>query len=78
MNLGREFVNAVRASGQQRTAFHHTIETGNKTEAFTDSASASTSLPVVHLLLDVKTCWDFTYNMINHLCALRQACVILH
>lgn len=49
--LEREFVSAIRASGQRQTGFRQTIKTGNETEAFTDSASVPTSLPVLQLVL---------------------------
>lgn len=74
IELGRECVWALRASGHRWANFHQTIEHGNENQSFTTSDGESVTLPVVQLLQDVKTCWDSTYFMINHLRTLHQVC----
>ena len=73
VELDRECVRALHSSGQRRSNFRQTIQSGNENQSFT-SDSKCISLPVVQLLQDVRTRWDSTYFMINHLCTLCQVC----
>jgi len=68
---GREIVHSIRSSGQHHSNFQLTIKSGNEQESFANETSQWISLPVLELLHDVKTRWDSTYFMINHLRALR-------
>jgi len=73
IKLGRECVHALRASGQHWSNFRQTIQSGNENQSFTSDGECI-NLPVVQLLWDVRTHWDSTYFMINHLRTLHQVC----
>ncbi|KIK79312.1 hypothetical protein PAXRUDRAFT_44975, partial [Paxillus rubicundulus Ve08.2h10] len=63
----RDVVCTVRLSGQCWTNFWQTILSGNEQEWFVNDTGDIVKLPVVQLLCDVRTHWDSTYYMINHM-----------
>lgn len=67
---GREVVCTVRKSGQCHSNFQQTIKSGNEQEWFINQSGQPITLPVVELLHNVKTRWDSSYLMMNHLHAL--------
>lgn len=73
--LGREVVQALRASGQRRDQFKETIKDGNtRRHFFVDGQHDAISLPVLELLRDVRTRWDSVYYMMRRLRELRPVC----
>ncbi|KAF9231412.1 hypothetical protein BU15DRAFT_7981, partial [Melanogaster broomeanus] len=70
IGCGRDVVYTIHSSGQHRIAFQQTILSGNEQERFVNDTGDIVKLPVVQLLRDVRTRWDSTYYMINHMRAL--------
>ena len=71
LDLVRRTVRAVRSSTQRWEFLKQVISDGNKSGRFKDASGETMNIPLLHLLLDVKTCWDSTYLMIARFLALR-------
>ncbi|KIK77307.1 hypothetical protein PAXRUDRAFT_167311 [Paxillus rubicundulus Ve08.2h10] len=74
IGYGRDVMHTVHLSGQRWTNFWETILSGNEQEWFINDTGDIVKLPVVQLLCDIRTRWDSTYYMINHMQALQQVC----
>ncbi|KIK12451.1 hypothetical protein PISMIDRAFT_120879 [Pisolithus microcarpus 441] len=70
VSICQNIVHVIRASGQQRKAFHDMIVIGNANQWFTEDP---TEVPTMELLRNVKTWWDSAYFMINRMRALHLA-----
>ncbi|KIK79652.1 hypothetical protein PAXRUDRAFT_160772, partial [Paxillus rubicundulus Ve08.2h10] len=69
---GRAIICTICSSGQCHSNFRQTLVLGNKQEWFINDKGNIIRLPVFQLIHNVKTWWDSTYYMINHLCTLQK------
>jgi hypothetical protein len=76
IEMGCNIVQAIRVSGLCRDNFMDTVKTGNIKGWFKSPAGEAQQVPELELLRDVRTRWDSTYMMINHLCALHPVCTV--
>lgn len=72
LELVRAIVRAIRSSSQCWEFLQQVISDGNKSGRFKDATGETTKIPLLHLLLDVKTRWDSTYLMIERFLTARS------
>ncbi|OJA15350.1 hypothetical protein AZE42_12785, partial [Rhizopogon vesiculosus] len=72
VELGRQTVKAIHASGQWRKEFAHLIKSCNSSGLFKLEGKV-VQVPQYQLLQDVSTRWDSTYFMMNGLRAMHVA-----
>ena len=65
LDLVRRIVRAVHSSSQRWEFLRQLITDGNKNGRFKDASGKAIKVPLLQLLLDVKTRWDSTYLMIK-------------
>jgi hypothetical protein len=65
----------LHSSDQRKQDFKEVIKNRNKSEWFRGVDSSVIVVPDLEPLHDVKTRWDFTYAMIEHLVALRPVSI---
>lgn len=71
----RSLIRAIRASGQRQDALADIIVRGNTAGMWVDAQQHVISLDVKKLLLDVRTRWDSTFQMLVRLHELKQVCI---
>jgi hypothetical protein len=76
LDLVRRIVRAIRSSNQRWEFLKQLISDGNKSGRFKDASGKTIKVPLLHLLLDVKTRWDSTYLMIERFLAASLVCEI--
>ena len=65
LDLARRIICAIRASSQQWEFLKMLISDSNKNGRFKDARGNTIEVPLLQLLLDVKTHWDSMYLMIK-------------
>jgi hypothetical protein len=76
LDLVRRIIRRIRASNQRWEFLKQLISDGNKNRRFKDAAGNVIEVPLLQLLLDVKTCWDSTYLMIKRFLNAHPVCQI--
>jgi hypothetical protein len=72
----RAVVHILRSSDQRKQDFKEVIKNGNKSGWFRGINSFAIVVPNLEPLCDVKTQWDSTYAMIEHLVVLRPVSIL--
>lgn len=68
INLGRNVVRVIRASGTRRDSFNAVIENGNRKRLFKQGDPPHiVTLKMLELLRSVPTRWDSAYTMLKRL-----------
>ena len=68
----RKLIKAIRASGQRQAEFSGVIESGNKAGWWKSAEDMPAQIKPLKLILDVKTRWDSTYQMLIRLRMFKQ------
>lgn len=68
----RSLIKAIRASGQRQTAFYGVVGSGNSAGWWKDVGDKPEQIKPLKFLLDVKTRWDSTYQMLIRLRMFKQ------
>ncbi|KAI6018547.1 hypothetical protein PISMIDRAFT_642102, partial [Pisolithus microcarpus 441] len=76
ISSGHDIVRAIHASGLCWDEFLDTLKTGNLKNWFKGCAGEAVQVPELELLHDVKSCWDSSCIMINHLWASSQYAIL--
>ena len=67
-----QLVRTIHVSGQCQDTLDHVIKIGNDAGLWTDFAKEVVQIKPRCLILDVRTQWDSTYQMLVHISELRQ------
>lgn len=68
----RRLIKAIRASGQRQSEFAGVIDSGNNAGWWKDSDDKSVRIKPLKFILDVRTRWDSTYQMLIRLRMFKQ------
>lgn len=68
----RALIKAIRASGQRQADFLGVVASGNKAGWWKDSQDKVVELKALKFILDVRTRWDSTYQMLIRLRMFHQ------
>lgn len=70
----RALIRTIRASGQHQAALTGTIEQGNVLKWWSNLKGETIEIKPRRLLLDVRTRWDSTFQMLCRFYDLKQVC----